>query len=141
MDRAELEQLDTAMLSAWSNHDLDAFLDNCSDDIVWNDPAQPEPLKGKKAAAEFFQTWMTAFPDFEATMVNRVVGDDSVAVEVVFGGTNTGPMDMGGNEIPATGKAVKTMGSYFAKVSDGKLTELSTYPDLAGMMMQMGLMG
>jgi steroid delta-isomerase-like uncharacterized protein len=141
MDRAELEQLDTAMLSAWSNHDLDAFLGNCNDDIVWNDPAQPEPLKGKKAAAEFFQTWMTAFPDFEATMVNRVVGDDSVAVEVVFGGTNTGPMDMGGNEIPATGKAVKTMGSYFAKVSDGKLTELSTYPDLAGMMMQLGLMG
>lgn len=141
MERAEIEKLDEAMLGAWTNHDLESFLSNCSDDIVWNDPAQPEPLKGKKAAAEFFQTWMTAFPDFEATMVNRVVGDDSVAVEVVFGGTNTGPMDMGGNEIPATGKAVKTTGSYFAKVSDGKLIELSTYPDLAGMMMQLGLMG
>jgi predicted ester cyclase len=71
---------------------------------------------------------------------NRVVSDDAVAAEVQFTGTNTGPMMMGGKEIPPTGKSVIGKGTYFARVMGGKVVEFNSYPDIAGMMMQLGFM-
>ena len=71
---------------------------------------------------------------------NRVVGEDSVAAELEFTGTNTGPLLMGGVELPPTGKSVVGRGSYFARVKDGKVTEFSAHPDAAGLMMQLGLL-
>ena len=137
----EVTLADDRLLASWNSHDTEALLDGVADDIVWQDVGLPEPLHGKEAVNEYFQGWMTAFPDFQANPVNRVVGDDSVAVEVVFTGTNTGPMNMGDQTIPATGKAITSKGVYFATVRDGKLSEMHTYPDLMGMMMQLGLAG
>lgn len=141
MDKNELGKLDDEMLGAWNDHDTEALLANCADDIVWHDVALPEPLVGKEAVREYFQGWMSAFPDFKATPTNRVIGESSVAVEVAFGGTNTGDLQMGEDTIPATGKAVSTKGTYFATARDGKLAEMHTYPDLMGMMTQLGLAG
>ena len=141
MDRNELAKLDDEMLGAWNDHNVDVFLSHCADDVVWNDLGLPEPLRGKEAAAEHFGNWMTAFPDMTSTASNRVIGDDTVAVELTFRGTNTGPMQMGEDTIPATGKSVAARGAYFARVRDGRLVELNTYPDAISMMGQLGLMG
>jgi predicted ester cyclase len=71
---------------------------------------------------------------------NRVVSDEAVAAEVQFTGTNTGPMMMAGKDIPPTGKSVVGKGTYFARVKGGKVVEFNSYPDMAGMMMQLGFM-
>jgi predicted ester cyclase len=75
-----------------------------------------------------------------ASETNRVVGDDSVAAEIEFTGTNTGPLAMGGQEMPPTGRTVTGHGTYFAKAGDGRITEFHAHPDIAGMMMQLGFM-
>lgn len=66
---------------------------------------------------------------------NRVIGDNAVAAEVEFQGTNTGTMLMAGKEIPPTNKPVVGCGAYLARVRDGKIVEFHSYPDIAGMMM------
>jgi predicted ester cyclase len=86
----------------------------------------------------YAQGWFTAFPDMSVKQTNRVVSDDAVAVEVRFIGTNTGPMTMAGKEIPPTGKSVPGKGTYFARAKDGKIVEFNSYPDVAGLMMQLG---
>jgi hypothetical protein len=43
-------------------------------------------------------------------------------------------------EIPPTGKAITGKGTYFARARDGKVVEFNSYPDIAGMMMQLGFM-
>ena len=70
---------------------------------------------------------------------NRVVGEDTVAGEIEFTGTNAGPMQMGGNEIPPTGKSVHGKAPTSRRSGTGD-PPLSTYPDIAGLMMQLGLM-
>ena len=60
---------------------------------------------------------MTAFPDFSVRQTNRLVTEDSVAVELEFGGANSGPMQMalGAPAIPATGnKVTASKGVYSA---------------------------
>ena len=69
-----------------------------------------------------------------------MVGDDAVAGEIEFTSTNTGPMEMAGNRIPPTGKSVVGRGAYFAQIKDGRIMRFSTHPDVAGLMMQLGLM-
>ncbi len=75
-------------------------------------------------------------------MTDRVVviGDNAVATEITWEGTNTGPLAMGGMELPPTGRRITGRGSYIAKVRDGKIVEFRSHPDVAGMMMQLGLM-
>jgi steroid delta-isomerase-like uncharacterized protein len=140
MSREELERLDDQGIAAWNARDADAFLELFSDELVWSDWTQPEPIRDKEGARRYFDSWGTAFPDMQLKVLDRVVGDDAVAAELEFTGTNTGPLRMGGMEIPATNKSVVGRGSYIVRVRDGKIVEFSTHPDAAGLMVQLGLM-
>jgi ketosteroid isomerase-like protein len=140
MSREELERVDDQGIAAINSHDADAFLGLFADEFVWQDWTVPEPIRDRVGALQYFNAWMTAFPDFQEKQTHRIVGEDEVAVEVEFTGTNTGPMVMGGNEIPPTNRTVTGRGTYSARIRDGKIVEYRTHPDAAGMMMQLGLM-
>jgi hypothetical protein len=47
---------------------------------------------------------------------------------------------MGGKSLPPTKKKVVGRGSYIAKVNGGKIVEYRTHPDVAELMMQLGMM-
>jgi steroid delta-isomerase-like uncharacterized protein len=140
VSKEELERLDDQGMSAWDNHDGNAWVDLFADDFVWHDWTTPEPIRDKEGALKYFNGWMQAFPDMRVTTVDRVIGEDAVAAEIEFSGTNTGPLVMGGMEMPATNQSVTGRGSYIARVRDGKIIEFRSHPDAAGMMMQLGLM-
>jgi steroid delta-isomerase-like uncharacterized protein len=140
MSREEIERLDDDGIAAWDRRDADAFADLFADDLTLNDVAMPQPITDKDGVRQYAQGWFTAFPDMSVKQMNRVVGEDAVAAEVQFTGTNTGPMMMAGKEIPPTGKSVIGKGVYFARVRDGKVVEFNSYPDIAGVMMQLGFM-
>jgi steroid delta-isomerase-like uncharacterized protein len=140
MSREEVERIDDAGMAAWNAHDADAFAELFADEFVWTDVTTPEPIRTKDAAKAYVQAWVTAFPDMTAKVTNRIVTDDAVAAEVEFTGTNTGPMVMGGTEIPPTGRSVVGTGAYFARIRGGRVVEFSSHPDVAGVMMQLGLM-
>ena len=111
-----------------------------ADDFVYTDDSVPTPMTSSEEIRAYMQAWYTAFPDMRASETNRVVGEDSVACELEFTGTNTGPLEMGGQELPATGRSVAGRGTYFAKAKAGRITEFHAHPDVAGMMMQLGIM-
>ncbi len=134
-------RLDEEFINAWNAHDADRALAVLSDDVVWQDVASPQPMHGKAAVRPYLQSWFAAFPDLHAIVKNRVATEDQVAAELEFTGTNSGPMQMapGAPTIPATGKKVMGKGTYFVRIRNGKGVEVHSYPDGAGMMMQLGL--
>jgi steroid delta-isomerase-like uncharacterized protein len=140
MNKEEIERLDEQGVKAWSDHDIDTFLGMLADEFVWRDTGLPEPVTTREGMRELMQGWFKAFPDMRIRTLSRVVGEDAVAAELEFTGTNTGPLEMGGVEIPPTGKSIKNQGAYFVRVKDGKVTDFSSHPDNAGMLMQLGLM-
>jgi len=140
MTKDDLIALDDRGMTAWDNHDTSGFAALFADDFIYVDDTLPAPLRSADAVRAYMEGWYTAFPDMHAKELNRVVGEDSVAVEVEFTGTNTGPLSMGGQEIPATGRSITGHGTYFAKATDGRITEFHAHPDIAGMMTQLGLM-
>jgi steroid delta-isomerase-like uncharacterized protein len=136
----EIEQLDDQGMAAWDQHDVDAFISLFADDFVWADLTLPEPMRTTEQARRYMQAWFTAFPDMRVRQTNRVVSENAVAAEVEFTGTNAGPMLMAGSETPPTGRRVVGKGAYFVRVEDGKVVQFSSHPDVAGLMMQLGLM-
>ena len=134
-------KLDEEEIAAWNAHDVERAAGIFPDEIVWIDAGSPQPLQGKDALRQYLQGWFRAFPDIKITVTNRVATEDHVASELDFHGTNSGPLQFGpGMTIPATGRTVHGKGTYFVRFQNGKPVEVHSYPDLAGMMMQLGLM-
>ena len=140
MTRDEIIALDERGMAAWDNHDADGFATLFADSFVYTDDTMPEPLTSQEAVRDYMRAWYTAFPDMRVRETNRVVDEDSLAAEVEFTGTNTGPLSRGAQEMPPTGRPVTGHGTYFARVRDGRITEFHAHPDAAGMMMQLGMM-
>lgn len=83
----------------------------------------------------------TAYPDgsFE---IHRVLGQgDVIAAELVFTGTNTGPLVLSdGMTAPATGRPVRFPLSVFNRMdADGQILEENRYYDLASIIQQLQL--
>jgi steroid delta-isomerase-like uncharacterized protein len=80
------------------------------------------------------RAWREAFPDANGAITSKIVEGNRGAAEIVWRGTNTGPL-MGQ---PATGRAV-TVRAVVVIESDGQqVTRCSHYIDVAGMMAQLG---
>ncbi|MEU7532084.1 ester cyclase [Saccharothrix sp. NPDC042600] len=139
--REELLRLDDQGTQAWNRHDVDGFLDTLAEDFEWLDDAQPAPIRTRDEARQAMRQWFTAFPDMHIDVTNRVVGDEAVAGELRFTGTNTGPLELGGATIPPTGRKVDTSGTYFVKTVEGKVSQFHTHANTFGMMAQLGLVG
>jgi Predicted ester cyclase len=135
-------KLDEDFMAAWNAHDPNAAVAVLAEAVVWQDVSSPQPMHGKDAIRSYLDGWFTAFPDLEGVVKNRVVTEDQIAAEIEFTGTNRGPLQLaaGAPAIPATGKRVIARGTYFVRVQNGKGVEVHSYPDAAGLMMQLGLM-
>jgi hypothetical protein len=65
---------------------------------------------------------------------------DTFVAEGLFKGRHDGPLEMGGSEIPATGKSVEVPCCFIGRVSpNGLIAEDRTYLNAAIMMEQLGL--
>ncbi|WP_427131216.1 ester cyclase [Pseudarthrobacter sp. S9] len=140
MSITDVEQVDDRGMAAWDQHDTAGFAELLADDFSFSDVSVPEPMRSRDEVKAYMESWFTAFPDMRTKIVTRVVSEDQVAAEVEFTGTNTGPLSMAGTQIPATGRAVRGTGTYFATVRDGKIASFKAHPDVAALMGQLGLL-
>ena len=127
--------------AAVNAHDFDRYIGLFSDDLVQRSTMNPEPVRGKDAARQQFEGLIAAFPDYHIELKNAVVSDDQFVSELEASGTHEGPLNLrpGAQPLPATGKHFRTQGIFVATVKDGKVVEVHQYPNLMGLMMQLGL--
>jgi steroid delta-isomerase-like uncharacterized protein len=102
------------------------------------DGVQEEIGTGRRFTAqqgvENARAWKAAFPDARGTIETKLVDGDRGAAEIVWTGTNTGPL-MGQ---PPTGKAVTVRAVAVLETAGGKITRARHYIDIAGMTAQLG---
>lgn len=102
--------------------------------------SQRQSLEGhdKNALRADLMAWTTAFPDLSVSSVSRVVGDDAVAAEIVFTGTNTVPMPWAAGD-PADGQERRGPRQLHRSRQGRQDRRVPGSPDAAGVMMQLGL--
>ena len=91
-----------SLFKAWEKRDFKALGKRLADGVTLHDVPRGQLIKGKADVTEYYASWTAACPDavVDATIV--AASDDTVAVEGVWAGTNTGPF----GSLPPTGRSI-----------------------------------
>lgn len=123
---SELEQVVQAHAEMWNEQDEGRIPEVISESYVEYNPVVPG---GEIRGADGFRSWFreitSAFPDFEAEILDLLAGGETAMAEVRFTMTHEG--DFGG--IPATGQSIELRGMGKFHIADGRVQELHNYLD------------
>jgi steroid delta-isomerase-like uncharacterized protein len=142
MSVRENQRIAEEINEALEDHDIERILRLYDDDVLVYTTRSPEMMRGKEAIRENIESLFKGFPDFSSKVLDRIITDDQVVVEFENSGTNTGPVDTGPGRpvFPPTGKEATMRGVVLLKIKKGKIVEFHQYYDIAGLMMQLGLL-
>ena len=104
---------------AFNAHDLDAFGELFSDDVVQTAPGGMR-FEGKAASMEFYGIWFEAFPDCHIDIDRAIFTEDAAVEQGSFSGTHTGVFHTPDGDIPPTGRAVKAQYVNVLSFRDGR---------------------
>jgi steroid delta-isomerase-like uncharacterized protein len=119
--------------------DMQAFRSLYQPDAVLYVPLSPDPIGGRDAIWQYETAMHNAFP--AATLETRkpVVEHDTVAVEWIYSGRNTGPIVTPMRIIPPTNQLMSIRGCSFLHVHEGLVVQERRYYDARSLYMQLGL--
>ena len=122
-----------------SEGNIERDRDVISDDII-HTSATAGTVTGIEAFLAFVTAFKQAFPDLHWEMREFIEGSNTVVVEGVFIGTNTGTMVGPRGPIPATGRRVELPFCDIWRVRNGRIVENRIYYDQITFLDQLGLM-
>ena len=127
-------------MAAWNDHDPGAMAELLTDDVVWEDPALPRPVRGIPAVQEFMRTAWRGFPDLrfdETDTPHLTVEGDDVAWRWRMRGTMTGPLDPPG--FAPTGRAMAVEGVDLWTLRDGRIARNRLFYDMNDVARQLAI--
>jgi steroid delta-isomerase-like uncharacterized protein len=128
-----------AYTAAWNAHDAAAVTGFMTDDVVYTDLGIGERVEGRTAVQAFVAGMETSLSsDYRLEMVRTLVDGDRFAAEWTLSGTNDRADAERG--LPATGHRFEIRGVSVGRLVGGKIAENTDYYNLAGYLMQVGLM-
>jgi steroid delta-isomerase-like uncharacterized protein len=126
--------------AAVNAHDAEAVAGLCSEDVLWEDPAAPRPLRGREAVLRFHRDIMfRSLPDARIELVDGPylsLDRERVAVRSHITGTMTGPMEPPG--FAPTGGAVEFETAEFWEFADHLLAHQTVMFDMLALARQVG---
>jgi steroid delta-isomerase-like uncharacterized protein len=127
-------------VEAWNSHDADRIEPLVIRDVVWLDPALPEPARGVDEVKDLMRSAWVAFPDLRFTPGPLWLDphEDSMCWAWRMEGTHDGPLDPPG--FAPTGRRIDVDGIDVWDFEDGRIRRYRAYYDLADVARQLGVM-
>jgi steroid delta-isomerase-like uncharacterized protein len=121
--------------------DFDRLRSLLADDFYEEELATQRRLEGADARVEAAQGWKRAFPDERGTISGVYTSGNTVAIELTWEGTHSGPLATpDGQELPPSNKRVTVKSVQVIEIEDGKMKALRHYFDLMTLLQQIGAM-
>jgi steroid delta-isomerase-like uncharacterized protein len=139
VDQAFVDDFAERWLEAWNSQDAEKVLGLMADDIVYDDSAWPDTMRGHGDVRVFLEFTWRAFPDLRFESTDGPFLDPSEPKAAFYWrsfATNSGPIDPPG--LAATGKQIEFEGGDFHEYRDGKLVRLCIVFDMARVMRKLG---
>jgi steroid delta-isomerase-like uncharacterized protein len=137
---ADLGDFTSRYTTAWNECDTRAMAELVTEDVVWADPALPEPARGVAAVQEFMRTSFHAFPDLrfgEPDPPAVAVCGDIVLWSWHMEGTHRGVIDPPG--FAATGRFMHVDGVDRWTMRDGRIALYRAFYDMNDVARQLGI--
>src|SRR3954447_307917 len=126
--------------AAWNGRDATAMAPLITEDIVWHDPALPEPARGIPAVQGFMRMSWDAFPDLrfsEPDPPHISVEGDGIAWAWRMQGTMRGTLEPPG--FAPTGRSMDVLGVDLWRMRDGRIAHYQAFYDMNAVAVQLGL--
>lgn len=132
----EAEQVVRAHAKLWNEEDAGRIPEVISETYTEYNPAVPGgKIQGVDGFEEWFQEITTAFPDFQADLLDVLTDGQTAMVEVHFRMTHEGEF----KGIPPTGRTVEFDAMAKFLIEDGRVEELRNYLDTQELFEQLGV--
>lgn len=126
--------------AAVNAHDAPAIAALCSEDVIWEDPAAPETLRGRDAILRFHRDIMfPALPDTRIELIDGpylALDGTGAAARLRINGTMTGALTPPG--FAPTGGAVSFETAEFSRFNNGLLTHHTVVLNMLDLARQIG---
>ena len=124
--------------TAFNAHDMAGFADLIADDAVVRAPGGLSGT-GKQACLQFFEGWLTAFPDARVAVRDLYICGDVAVEDGTFTGTHTGILQSPAGDVPPTGSKVSVDYLQTIRHRDGKQAAFDLIYDRLQLLEQLGL--
>jgi steroid delta-isomerase-like uncharacterized protein len=125
-------------LNGFNNSDWDAVRAVVADDSVYEEHGTQRRIEGADAIMDVYKAWKTAMPDVHGNIQKLAIVGDTAFVELIWEGTQTGPLETPDGTIPASGKSQRTPGVFSVDVQDGVIAASRNYFDMLTFLQQIG---
>ena len=137
---ADLTQVAADLIDAFNEADWERFRAVLSPDAVYAETGTGRRVEGADAYVQLCQGWKDALPDVRGTIRGAVAGADTVAQEILWEGTHTGPMQTPGGTLEPAGARISVEASLWARFEGEKAREVHHYLDVLTLLQQIGAM-
>ena len=116
-----------ALFKSIADDDLDSVAAHFADDAEWVELPLGRTYRGPEGWRENVEYWRDGFTDGRAEVRNVIDGGDTVVVEYVGSGLNTGTLPTPQGPLPPTGKRIEAHIVDIWEFEDGKIKRGRAY--------------
>jgi steroid delta-isomerase-like uncharacterized protein len=125
-------------VGAFSSGDWESVRAGLASDSHFDEFGTGRKVDGPEKIVELFKGWKQAFPDASGTVTSAFASGDTAVLEVIWKGTQTGPLTMEEGTIPASGKRQETPAAILFTFEGDKIKESRHYFDSLTLLKQIG---
>jgi steroid delta-isomerase-like uncharacterized protein len=128
-------------VEAFNQGDFNKAVEPFSENAVFTDITQLQPVHGREAIRKSFEKGRLASPDLKLIPTNWITNESQVVMQYNATGTHKGAWEVSGaTTLPATNKPFQTKGVAIAELRDGRIVSLTDYSDSVNSYKQLGLL-
>ena len=125
-------------VEAFNAADWPRFAATLAADVLYEEAGTGRRVQGAEEYVRLSQGWKEAFPDARGTVRTTLTGDGTVAQELVWEGTHSGPLAGPAGAIPPSGRRVSVAGTLWYAFEAGRVRSIRHHLDMMTMMQQIG---
>lgn len=135
----DLERLARESIDAFNRDDWDHLRTMITDEYLYEETGTGQVVRSGDELIATLRAWKSSAPDCTGEVMRVLADDTTTAVEVVWAGTQTGPMDLGGGvDFPPSGLPFRFWATMWSRWEGGKAAEERHHMDVLGMLAQIG---
>jgi steroid delta-isomerase-like uncharacterized protein len=134
----DITQTATELTNAFNEADWDRARSMLTPDAVYSETGTGRRVEGFDAYVELLKGWKEALPDARGTIGRSLAGDGTVAQEVLWEGTHTGPMQTPNGILEASGNRISVQGALWITFEGDKVREVHHHLDVLSLLQQIG---
>jgi steroid delta-isomerase-like uncharacterized protein len=137
MEQSQQERQARRWVEEW---DTDTWADTIRElsapAVVYEETGTGQRFEGIDALMTGLEGWKTAFPDCTGEIVRAVSAGDTVVLEIIWRGTQTGPLAGAGGVLPGSGRPMEIRATMWQTWEAGKIVHKFHHLDIQTLLAQ-----